>query len=171
MSVADWPSWPFMIGLGVVAHGPAVLSSGPDIGIGLRCIFAYPEGLLVSMQIRAVDGAGQLLADMLSHPHAGAPRRPHVPHSWLQLTVLDDGEEMPLTGHHSSGTSISAGVTDDGVQTAGYDRDVDAWVTGTPARGVLEVRTGWPEVGAPMTTTHLVMEGLTDLATAVEPLR
>lgn len=46
-------------GLGALVHGPCVLSTGPGIGIGLRCAFAYLDGLLLSVEVKAIGQAAQ----------------------------------------------------------------------------------------------------------------
>ena len=65
-------SFSFVEGLGALAHGPCILSQGPGIGLGLRCAFAYLDGLLLSIEVKAT---GQAAQDASDRAEAAAERR------------------------------------------------------------------------------------------------
>ena len=169
-------SYPFVEGLGALAHGPCVLSTGPGIGIGLRCAFAYYEGLLLSLEVKAIGQAAQDAYASSSHPRSGRSgrhqHRPSLPSSQARLDVpasaagiRPDGEKwLRLEHHFSSSSYTSRGYSDDDPGTPAYAHDLDVWWPDLPADARLPLEAGWPELGAPMTTTVLALENLDQLA-------
>lgn len=95
-------------GLGVLAHGPRVLSTGPGIGIGLRCVFAHLDGLLLSVQVKAVGQTARDAYESDVHPgsRSGRRHRPRLPRSDVRLSVpasaagLTPDGELWLRLHH-----------------------------------------------------------------------
>jgi hypothetical protein len=171
-------SYPFTEGMGALAHGPCVLSAGPGIGIGLRCVFAYYEGLLLSIEVKAIGQAARDAYESDTHPRSGRGGRrnlPSRPHSSPRLSVpasaagtRPDGELwLRLEHHHSSTSHTARGHSEHDPGTPAYVHDLDVWWPDLPADGRLPLEAGWPEVGAPMTTTVLVMENLDQLAERV----
>lgn len=179
---------PFAWGLGVVVHGPAVLSRGPDVGVGLRCAFGYPEGLLLSTELKAVGRAAQDVHDVSLHPRSGrggrgrrpAPRESR-PLSSLRFEVLEAGEPRDVSAHHHSTGHHGRGGPDAGTPTPAATMDVDwwlpaPWIAGPrhprPGEdGTVTVRVGWPEIGLPTTTTVLTLTEPRYFHHAAEALR
>lgn len=166
----------FAWGLGVLVHGPCVLSRGPGVGVGLRCAFGYPDGLLLSTELKAVGEAAQDVDDVSFHPRSGrggrGPRRVFRPHSALRFEVLEAGRprevrvEHHLSAHHGR-RDVGRGARDGETFTAATTVEVDWWLAGPwiagprhprPGEdGTVTVRTGWPEVGLAVTTTVLTL--------------
>lgn len=180
--MSDLVSMSFVKGLGVLAHGPCVLSSGPGIGIGLRCVFAYPDGLLLSVQVKAIGQAATDAHDSSSHPRSGRggragrrhPSAPRLPLSQVKLRVpVEPGvnDHLRLSHHHSSTAHTARGYSADTPGTRVHVHDLDVWWPAVPLDARLPVEAGWPEVGAPMTTTVLNLGDLDGLADRVVRLR
>ncbi|WP_432510097.1 hypothetical protein [Kineococcus sp. SYSU DK001] len=164
----------FTQGLGVVVHGPAVLARGPGIGVGLRCAFGYPDGMVLSTDTKAVGPAAQEVHDVSPRPRSGrsrsrsrVPARPPRPHSALRFEVLQDGEPRETEVLLHSTWSHGRGDPDAGTFEPAVTISVDwwlpsPWIAGPrhprPGEdGTVTVRTGWPEVGLPTTTTVLTL--------------
>jgi len=164
-------------GLGALAHGPCVLSAGPGIGIGLRCAFAYLDGLLLSIEIKAIGQAAQNAYESDIHPgsRGGHRHRPLLPRSDVRLSVpasaagtRPDGEPwLRLQGHFSSRAHTGRGYSEDRPGTPAYVQDRDVWWPTLPEDARLPLEAGWPELGAPMTTTILALANLDQLAERV----
>ncbi|WP_369054905.1 hypothetical protein [Kineococcus terrestris] len=164
-------------GLGAVVHGPCVLSAGPGVGIGLRCAFAYLDGLLLSVEVKAVGQAAQAADESRIHlgSRSGYRHVPRLPLSSPRLSVpasaaglRPDGQLWRRLEPHydrTSRTTRGAGGEDPG--TPAYIQDLDLWWPTVPEDARLPVEAGWPELGAPMTTTVLALRNLDDLAEKV----
>ncbi|WP_146099645.1 hypothetical protein [Kineococcus xinjiangensis] len=161
-----WPHWPFIVGLGKIVHGPALLCAGPGVGMGVRCVFAYPEGLIVSFSVRGVGDAVRLIG--YASPTAGTPEvdpdDPGLPLSEVRLAFTVDRRHVGLTGT-PRGRIFSGAMTGDRDPDPVpiYERDLDAWVAPLPRDGRLQVQAGWPEVGLPLSTTILTLHGLDEV--------
>lgn len=176
-NVTNDVSWSFEEGLGALSHGPCVLSTGPSIGIGLRCVFAYLDGLLLSVEVKATGQAARDAYESKLHPGSRSGRRhvPLLPRSDARLSVpasaaglRPDGELWLRLTHHSDRRSHgSRGYSPDDLGTPAYVRDLDVWWPTLPSDGRLPLEAGWPELGAPMTTTVLALENLDQLAERV----
>ncbi|GAA0323066.1 hypothetical protein [Kineococcus aurantiacus] len=164
-------------GLGVLAHGPRVLSTGPGIGIGLRCVFAHLDGLLLSVQVKAVGQTARDAYESDVHPgsRSGRRHRPRLPRSDVRLSVpasaagLTPDGELWLRLHHryDSAAHTARGYSDGTPGTPAYVHDLDLWWPKLPEDARLPLEAGWPELGAPVTTTVLALENLDDLAEQV----
>lgn len=164
-------------GLGALVHGPCVLSSAPGVGIGLRCVFAYLDGLLLSLEIKAIGRAAQDANEARIHfGGRGGPRHvPRLPPSSPRFGVpasaaglRPDGELwLRLETHHDSRSHAWRGGNGDDPGTPAYLQDLDLWWPTLPGDGRLPIEAGWPELGAPMTTTVLTLENLDDLSERV----
>ncbi|WP_432573199.1 hypothetical protein [Kineococcus sp. SYSU DK005] len=164
--------------LGALVHGPCVLSTGPGIGIGLRCAFAHLDGLLLSIEVKATGQAARNAHDSDSLPRSGrSGLRPSrtLPYSSARLSVpasaagtTPDGQPWLRLEHHSDRRAHTARRSSgDDPGTPAYVQDLDLWWPDLPADARLPLEAGWPELGAPMTTTVLVLENLDDLAEKV----
>ncbi|WP_432572293.1 hypothetical protein [Kineococcus sp. SYSU DK005] len=174
--------------LGVLAHGPRVLSAAPGIGIGLRCVFAHTDGLMLCVQVKAT---GQTARDAYqSGPHLGSgrsahPPRPALPPSEVRLQVpasaggsIPDAQPWPWLEHHVNHTTYGTpGASPDHPDhpdrpgTALYVQELNLWWPVLPADARLPLHAGWPEIGAPMSTTVLALHHLDRLAQEVIKLR
>ena len=171
----------FADGLGALAHGPRVLSAGPGIGIGLRCAFAYLDGLLLSVEVKALGQTARNAYESDIHPgsRSGRRHRPLLPRSEVRLSVpasaaglTPDGELwLRLTHHYDSRAHTARGYTGDNPEgnpgTPAYIHDLDLWWPKLPEDARLPLEAGWPELGAPMTTTVLDLDNLDGLAERV----
>ncbi|ABS03905.1 hypothetical protein Krad_2425 [Kineococcus radiotolerans SRS30216 = ATCC BAA-149] len=166
-------SFSFVEGLGALAHGPCVLSQGPGIGLGLRCAFAYLDGLLLSIEIKAIGQVAQDAYESDFHPsgRSGRQRAPRLPRSDPHFSVpasaaglTPDGQLWHRLEHHySSGGPVARGASGEDPGSPAYLRDLDLWWPKLPEDARLPLEAGWPELGAPMTTTVLALENLDDL--------
>ncbi|WP_432542607.1 hypothetical protein [Kineococcus sp. SYSU DK002] len=164
----------FAQGLGVVVHGPAVLARGPGIGVGLRCAFGYPDGMVLSTDLKAVGPAARDVEDVSLRPRSGrgrsrgrVPARPPRPHSVLRFEVLEGGELREVEWLLHSTWSHGRGNPDAGTIEPAVTISMDLWlpfpwIAGPrhprPGEdGTVTVRAGWPEVGLPTTTTVLTL--------------
>ena len=147
--------------LGVIAHGPAVLSRAPDIAAGLRAVFAYPGGLHLLLTYRAV---GDRAHAARSWSYGRVRRYPGPteanPYSVPRVHVTLDGRTRPA-------------------DTAGPVRNSDAhvfsvdasyWIGELPRDGQVSITVEWPHAGLPRTETTLTLNGLDDLDERVLPL-
>ncbi|WP_380176147.1 hypothetical protein ACFEMC_10645 [Kineococcus sp. DHX-1] len=180
---------PFLEELGVLAHGPALLSTGPEIGIGLRCVFAYPEGLLLSIQVKAIGRAAGDAREGDRHGTRGGPqggrrqpRRPDQrrrPVNAVRLSVITpqtENEPPPQTApelHHHlhQAAHTTRGSCQDEPGAPVHIQDIDVWWPALPLRSRLTLQAGWPELSAPLTTTVLELQGLNRLQDSVVSLR
>ncbi|WP_432574101.1 hypothetical protein [Kineococcus sp. SYSU DK005] len=163
--------------LGALVHGPCVLSAGPGIGIGLRCAFAHSDGLLLSIEVKAIGQAARDAYESDSHPgsRSGRRYRPLLPRSEVRLSVpasaagtTPDGQPWLRLEHHSNSRAHTArGASGDGPGTPAYIQDLDVWWPTLPEDARLPLQAGWPELGAPMTTTVLQLQNLDQLAETV----
>ena len=171
--------------LGVLAHGPRVLSAAPGIGIGLRCLFAHSDGLMLCVQVKAT---GQTARDAYEcGPHLGSGRsgglpRPALPPSEVRLEVpagaggsTAEAQSWPWLEHHVNHTTYGTpGASPDHPNRPGtplYVQELNLWWPALPADARLPLHAGWPEIGAPMSTTVLVLHHLDRLAQEVIRLR
>lgn len=172
--MASGISFSFVEGLGALVHGPRVLSRGPGIGLGLRCAFAYLDGLLLSLEVKAIGQAALDAAESefrLPSGRSGPPRPPRLPPSAPHFSVpasaaglTPEGQLwLTLDQHHNSGGLLTRGARGEDPGTLAYHRDVDLWWPGSPEDARLPFEAGWPELGAPTTTTVLALENLDDL--------
>lgn len=187
--VTSYPPLPFLEGLGVLAHGPVLLSTGPEIGIGLRCVFAYPEGLLLSLQVKAIRQAARDAREGDRHGSRGGSRtgsrrqrRPDQawrPVNFVRLSVLapqtESGPEpqtAPELRHHLHQVAhTTRGGSEDEPGAPVHVQDIDVWWPALPLRSRLTVQAGWLELGASLTTTVLELQGLDRLEENVVSLR
>ena len=148
--------------LGAVVHGPAVLAQAPGIAVGLRCVFAYPDGLSVWLVARA-DAAlipqdppprSDAEAAVQSQWQALWPGRPHDP---LVHVTLNHGPQRRLSWAERRDDSTVDGVR----YVSGAAR-----ILGLPAGGQLDFEVSWGPALAPVFTrvqlSHL--QRLTDRA-------
>lgn len=167
-------SFSFMEGLGALTHGPRILSQGPGIGIGLRCAFAYLDGLLLSIEVKATGQAAQDASESNFRPRSGRSGRqprPRLPESAPRFSVpasaaglTPDGQLwLTLDQHYASGGPVARGARDEDPGSLAYHRDVDLWWPNLPEDARLPLEAGWPELGVPMTTTVLALENLDNL--------
>jgi hypothetical protein len=178
----------FIQSLGALAHGPCILSAGPGIGIGLRCIFAFHDGLLLSIEVKAIGQAAQDAYDSHNHPRSGRggrggrrahPQPPRLPLSSVRLDVPEsaagirpDGEKwLRLDTHFDSTSHTARGFSQDNPGTPAYVQDLDVWWPDLPEDAHLPLEAGWPELGAAMTTTVLALDNLDQLDEQVVRLR
>lgn len=193
--MTDHPPLPFLEGLGVLAHGPHLLGAGPGVSIGLRCIFAHPEGLLLSLQVKAVGGAaeraheGDRRGTRGGSRGRGEPRRPdrdRRPVNFVRLFVIapqndDEPQPGPELHHHLHTTAPttrsqpadpgSDGPDEDAPGFPVHVQDIDVWWPALPLRARLTLRAGWPEMGVPLTTTVLQLRDLDQVHDGVVGLR
>lgn len=192
------PPLPFLEGLGVLTHGPHVLGTGPGVGIGLRCVFAYPEGLLLSIQVKAV-GQAAIQADdgdrrgtrggSRSRGEARRSAQPWRPVNFVRLSVIapqseNEPQPAPELQHHlhtSAHTTRSrsadpeadpgpVALDGDAPGTPVHIQDIDLWWPALPPRARLTLQAGWPEMGVPLSTTVLELKGLDRLEEGVVSL-
>lgn len=188
--VTSYPPLPFLERLGVLAHGPVLLSTGPEIGIGLRCVFAYPEGLLLSIQVKAIGQAASDAHEGDRHGSRGGsrtgsrrqrrPDQPLRPMNFVRLSVVapqtESGPEPqtapPQLRHHLQQVAhTTRGASEDEPGAPVHVQDIDVWWPALPVRSRLTVQAGWPELGAPLTTRVLELRGLDRLEEGAVSLR
>lgn len=79
-----------------------------------------------------------------------------------------DGELWLRLSDHFNGVGHSTrGASEDDPGTRAYVQDLDVWWPNLPEDARLPLEAGWPELGAPMTTTVLALENLDQLAERV----
>jgi hypothetical protein len=167
-------SFSFVEGLGALAHGPRILSQGPGIGLGLRCAFAYLDGLLLSIEVKATGQAAQDASESGFRPRSGRSGRqprPRLPESAPRFSVpasaaglTPDGQLwLTLSHHYSSSGPVARSASNGDPGALAYVQDVDLWWPNLPEDARLPLEAGWPELGAPMTTTVLTLENLDNL--------
>jgi hypothetical protein len=145
MSVHRWPPALERDELGVIAHGPVILARASGIVAGLRCVFAYPQGIELDFVLRASG----VQADVASHQvrdTAGA-----------QVHVRVDQREglaCPTGGPITSGNGRFAWHT-------------RYWIDQIPSDGLVHIRVAWPQAGLPETESTLTLNDLRGLDTRV----
>lgn len=128
-----------------MAHGPALLGSDGAVAAGLRCAFAYPQGVelvivLAAVEVRADDGSLHIF-----------PRPEEVgraPWHSLQVTVTADGR----TGCADAFQSQASGGGDRFRQECRY------FIEPLPAGPMLLVAVAWPEIGLTEHRTELRLD-------------
>lgn len=82
--------------LGVVVHGPAILSRSPGIVLGLRCVFAQPGGLLLPTVVRAAGVQAEAAQRRFSQ-RPGSGDTVSEPRLWAEIDGRS-GTDLSLTG-------------------------------------------------------------------------
>lgn len=151
--------------LGALAHGPVLLARVPGIAVGLRCVFAFPEGLKLWFVAHARD------VDLV--PANPSPRSEEeaaeLSRRWSEFPAGADEpvvhvgvggirQRLPLhaRGDHSSGTGAR--------HVSGELR-----VLGLPADGRVTVDVSWGP-SLPETSTTLQLENLEEVAASAVAL-
>jgi hypothetical protein len=157
-----WPAGVVPDELGVVVHGPVVLARSPGIAVGLRCVFAHPDGLHLPLVLRARDLQAEA-ASRWSFPRGrrdDGPATGSEPWSGLRLGIELNGR----AGSVDAGRTTSSGGADTFGSEASY------WVGELPGDGRLRLTVGWPQAGLAEASTGLQLDGLQDLGDRVLPL-
>jgi hypothetical protein len=131
--------------LGAVAHGPAILARTGTVTAGLRCAFAYPQGIELLIVLAAVDVHADA-ASMHTFPRPDAVG--HEPWSGLQVTVEFDGR----IGGADPFQSESSGGGDRFAQECRYFLDP------LPADPRLLIAVAWPQIGLTEHRTELRLD-------------
>ncbi|PWJ52510.1 hypothetical protein SAMN06264364_1192 [Quadrisphaera granulorum] len=136
-----------------MAHGPVVLASDGDVAAGLRCVWAYPEGLLLPVVIRARGvHAEAAVRQTFGRDRAG------VHASELQGSALR--VEVRVNDHN--GVAEASGGSSSGGEEV-FTAEPHYWIGELPRDGQIDLRVSWPEVGLADTAMTLHLEDLTDL--------
>ncbi|PPK98589.1 hypothetical protein CLV92_101288 [Kineococcus xinjiangensis] len=140
--------------LGVIVHGPLILSRAPDIAAGLRAVVAYPSGLHLMLAYRAV---GERANDARSWSYGRVRRYPGPtkdnPYSFPHLHVTVNDHAGPA---HTRGAMHNSG--DDA-----FSVDASYWIDELPRDGRVGIALEWPHAGLPLTETVLTLQDLDDL--------
>ncbi|NAZ80980.1 hypothetical protein GTR02_04020 [Kineococcus sp. R8] len=134
-------------------HGPVVLARAPDIGAGLRAVFAYTSGLHLLLTFRA---AGERAVDAGSWSY-GRLRRYPGPTADNPYTA----PEVRVTVNDSSGpahTSSHVFISDDS-----FSVNASYWIDELPRDDRVLLSVEWPYAGLPRSETVLTLQGLDDL--------
>lgn len=131
--------------LGAIAHGPAILGHNGAVSAGLRCAFAYPEGIELLIVVAAIDIHADA-ASLHTFPRPDAVGRD--PWSGLQVTVELDGQ----VGGADAFRSESSGSGDRFTQESHYFLDP------LPADPLLLVAVAWPRIGLTEHRTELRLD-------------
>ena len=147
--------------LGVVVHGPVVLSRSPGITAALRFVLAHPSGLHLPLLVRAegvqAEAAGRDLRRHRSTERADGPAVGSDPWTGVLLSVVADGEERTA----DPGRARSSAREDS------FESEASYWVGQLPADGLLRITVAWPQAGLAEATTELQLDDLHDLAARV----
>ncbi|MDQ1288598.1 MAG: hypothetical protein QG622_2164 [Actinomycetota bacterium] len=147
--------------LGAVVHGPVIIARSPGVVVGLRCVFAYPEGLRLPVVVVATGvhaEAAQRQRGYWGSPDGDLGEPPGS--SWLLLDVQVNGKEgevEPFAEADSTGE-------DRHVQESEY------WIGELPDDGTLRLGAAWPQVGLAPSAVTLALPGLREAAATAIPL-
>jgi len=148
-------AWPYgrpPDALGAVVHGPALLARQVGITVGLRCVFAHPDGLHIPLVLAARGEPAD---------RAGSVRFGRVESSpILQLTATMNGRSGPVDSTQTEGRG----------GTGTFDQRSTYWINALPEDGRLRLSVAWPEIGLAETITDLLLGDLDDLEDRVIPL-
>lgn len=145
MVVHRWPALLPPGELGVVVHGPAILSRSAGIVLGLRCVFAQPGGLLLSTVVRAAGVQAEAAQRRFSRrPESGDTVS--EPRLWAEI----DGKSGSADAYQAS----ASGSED------AYESDAWYWLGAVPLDQRLRLTVGWPEAGLGESSTDLTLTGL-----------
>lgn len=120
--------------LGAIAHGPAILGRNGPVTAGLRCAYAYAEGIELQIVVAATDVHADA-ASLHTFPRPDAVG--HEPWSGLQVTVELDGQ----VGGADAFKSESTGGGDRFTQESHYFLDP------LPTDPLLLIAVAWPQIG------------------------
>jgi hypothetical protein len=143
-----WPDEQPAVHLGIVAHGAAVVARSPGIGLGMRCVFAYPDGLALWLALHATgvqaEAAGR---------RTGSYRRGSEP--VLRAEINGQAVEVaPLESSTGQGQDH-------------YQSELRCWVAALPSDGRVTLTGSWVEAGLAEGSVELRLTGLAEVATGV----
>lgn len=147
-----WQYGPLPDALGAVVHEPTLLARGQGIAVGLRCVFAHPNGLHLPL-VLAARGEPADLAGGAGFGHPDSPSR-------LLLTATVNGKRGLVEPVATSGSGGSGR----------FDSRQAYWISELPNDGLLRLVVSWPQIGLPGTATDLQLRDLEDLEHRVLPL-
>lgn len=133
-----------------MVHGPAILGRHGVVTAGLRCAFAYPQGIELLIVVAAADVHADA-ASLHTFPRPEAVGR--EPWSGLQVTIELDGQ----LGGADPFQSQSSGGGDTFVQESRY------FIDPLPADPRLLIAVTWPQIGLTEHRTELQLD-LHDIA-------
>ncbi|WP_432510096.1 hypothetical protein [Kineococcus sp. SYSU DK001] len=152
--------------LGALAHGPVVLARAPGIGVGLRCVFAFPEGLKLWFVAHCRDVAvlPENPSPRSEEEAAEQSRRwqefPASPDDPVVHVTVDGRRQRYALFERQDNASWAAGER--------YD-SCELRVPGLPADGCVTVDVAWGPA-LPTTSTTLRLDGLAQVAATAVPL-
>ncbi|MFD0483021.1 hypothetical protein ACFQ46_10480 [Kineococcus sp. GCM10028916] len=145
MRAHRWPPAVEPDELGAGVHGPVVLARSPGIVAGLRCVFAYTDGVSLPFVLRA-EGVQAEAANRQSF--SGQTSLDEIgpgTSSWPSVAV-QIGDHEGLVDASQAGGSSSDDV---------YDLDANFWIDALPADGRVVVTVSWVQAGLAESRTEL----------------
>lgn len=155
-----WPAVPVPDDLGVIVHGPVLLARAPGIAVGLRCVFAHPDGLHLPLVLHATGVHAEAAARQSFRRNSDPPadsRGAEGAWSGMVVTAEVDG---------TSGVADPAGEGATGGGDA-FRLRASYWVGALPVDHRLRLTVAWPQAGLPATSSELRLEPLENLAERV----
>ena len=159
MDFREWPSTPPPTDeLGVVVHGPVVVAATPTTVVGLRCVFAHPGGLLISL-VGRVDTTK-------------APTRPLSRYE-TAVKALGDGDGPDMEGLAEprllvTMDDVSGPARPGGLELSTYETSIrmaaEYWIDHLPTDRRVTLLFSWPQADVEEVESVLTLASLDDLA-------
>jgi hypothetical protein len=142
----------------VVVHGPAILGRATGIVVGLRCVFAHADGLLLPVVLHASGVQAEAAGKQRHRPRSGDALQDHG--SMLAVHVRADDRAGPADPSRTTGSA----------RPDSFWLEATYWLDVLPSDRQLHLTVAWPQVGMPESQTVLTLDPLDDVLERVLPL-